>query len=70
MTVFFKNEANDSFKSFWTEKQALRKSIDYVTKEQAAKQHTDIIEKIYDFPWWKSITKFYDIHLKLIMSKR
>jgi uncharacterized protein (DUF924 family) len=38
-----------------------------VTKEQAAKQHTDIIGRFYDFPWRKSITNSYDIHLKLIM---
>ena len=46
MTVFFKNEANDSIlKAFGGELKTARfaKSYVYVTKETAAKQHTDII---------------------------
>jgi cell division transport system permease protein len=44
MTVFFKNEANDSImKNFGTElNQAFVKNYKYVTKE-AAQEHTDII---------------------------
>lgn len=46
MTVFFKNEAKDStLKAFGNELKTMKfvKSSVYVTKEAAAKQHTDII---------------------------
>jgi cell division transport system permease protein len=58
MTVFFKNEANDTIiKSFDAElkKAPFAKTFEYVSKDAAAKQHTDIIGE--DF-----VT--FDIHLK------
>lgn len=68
MTVFFKNEANDSIlKSFGTELKASRfvKSYDYVTKEAAAKEHTDIIgEDFMEFLGENPLQNSYDIHLK------
>tara|TARA_R110002126_G_scaffold58619_9_gene154550 strand:- start:1349 stop:2224 length:876 start_codon:yes stop_codon:yes gene_type:complete len=68
MTVFFKNEANDTIlKAFGTElkKAPYAKSIDYVTKEQAAKQHTDIIgEDFMTFLGENPLQNSYDIHLK------
>lgn len=68
MTVFFKNEANDkALKAFGTELKASRfvKSYDYVTKETAAKQHTDIIgEDFMEFLGENPLQNSYDIHLK------
>ncbi|RKS15484.1 ABC transporter permease [Flavobacterium sp. 120] len=68
MTVFFKNEANDSIlKAFGTELKSSRfaKSYDYVTKESAAKQHTDIIgEDFMEFLGENPLQNSYDIHLK------
>lgn len=68
MTVFFKNEANDTIlKTFGTELKASRfvKSYDYVTKEAAAKQHTDIIgEDFMEFLGENPLQNSYDIHLK------
>jgi cell division transport system permease protein len=68
MTVFFKNEANDSIlKTFGTELKASRfvKSYDYVTKEAAAKEHTDIIgEDFMEFLGENPLQNSYDIHLK------
>ena len=68
MTVFFKNEANDTIlKTFGTElkKAPYTKSMDYVTKEQAAKQHTDIIgEDFMTFLGENPLQNSYDIHLK------
>jgi cell division transport system permease protein len=68
MTVFFKNEANDTvLKTFGTELKASRfvKSYDYVTKEAAAKQHTDIIgEDFMEFLGENPLQNSYDIHLK------
>jgi cell division transport system permease protein len=68
MTVFFKNEANDTvLKAFGTELKASRfvKSYDYVTKEAAAKQHTDIIgEDFMEFLGENPLQNSYDIHLK------
>ncbi|MFV5700432.1 cell division protein FtsX [Flavobacterium sp. XS2P12] len=68
MTVFFKNEANDSIlKAFGTELKSSRftKSYDYVTKEAAAKQHTDIIgEDFMEFLGENPLQNSYDIHLK------
>ncbi|MBE0391780.1 ABC transporter permease [Flavobacterium sp. PL002] len=68
MTVFFKNEANDSIlKSFGTELKTApyaRKTV-YVTKEQAAKQHTDIIgEDFMTFLGENPLQNSFDIHLK------
>ena len=68
MTVFIKNEANDSIlKAFGTELKSSRftKSYDYVTKEAAAKQHTDIIgEDFMEFLGENPLQNSYDIHLK------
>lgn len=68
MTVFFKNEANDSIlKTFGSELKSSRfvKSYDYVTKEAAAKQHTDIIgEDFMEFLGENPLQNSYDIHLK------
>jgi cell division transport system permease protein len=68
MTVFFKNESNDSIlKAFNTELKTARfaKSFVYVTKEQAAKQHSDIIgEDFVTFLGENPLQNSYDIHLK------
>ncbi|MBP4138114.1 MULTISPECIES: cell division protein FtsX [Flavobacterium] len=68
MTVFFKNEANDSvIKAFNTElkRAPFAKSYVYVTKEQAAKEHTDIIgEDFLTFLGENPLLNSFDIHLK------
>ncbi|MFV5687698.1 cell division protein FtsX [Flavobacterium sp. ZT3R25] len=68
MTVFFKNDANDSIlKAFGTDLKsaAFAKSYVYVTKEAAAKQHTDIIgEDFMEFLGENPLQNSYDIHLK------
>ena len=68
MTVFFKNEANDSVvKAFETElkKAPFARSYVYVTKEKAAKEHTDIIgEDFLTFLGENPLLNSYDIHLK------
>lgn len=68
MTVFFKNTANDSIlKDFGTELKstAFSKSFVYVSKEQAAKQHTDIIgENFMEFLGENPLQNSFDIHLK------
>lgn len=68
MTVFFKNEANDSvMKAFQEELKVAKfvKSSEYVTKEQAAKQHTDIIgEDFMTFLGANPLQNSFDIHLK------
>ncbi|TDO98538.1 cell division protein FtsX [Flavobacterium sp. 245] len=68
MTVFFKNEANDSvIKAFNTElkRAPFAKSFVYVTKEKAAKEHTDIIgEDFLTFLGENPLLNSYDIHLK------
>ena len=68
MTVFFKNEATDStMTAFGDELKMARfvKSSIYVTKEQAAKQHTDIIgEDFMNFLGANPLQNSYDIHLK------
>lgn len=68
MTVFFKNEAKDStLTSFGKElkKAPFAKSFVYVTKEQAAKQHTDIIgEDFVTFLGENPLQNSFDIHLK------
>ena len=68
MTVFFKNEANDTvLRSFGTELKAskyVRSSI-FVSKDSAAKQHTDIIgEDFMTFLGTNPLQNSYDIHLK------
>ncbi|WP_348823800.1 cell division protein FtsX [Flavobacterium aestuarii] len=68
MTVFFKNEANDSIvKAFDTELKTARfaRSFVYVSKEAAAKQHSDIIgEDFMTFLGENPLQNSYDIHLK------
>jgi cell division transport system permease protein len=68
MTVFFKNEANDSvINAFQNELKVAKfvKSSAYVTKEQAAKQHTDIIgEDFMTFLGANPLQNSFDIHLK------
>lgn len=67
MTVFFKNEAKDStLIAFGNELKASKfvKSSVYVTKEQAAKQHTDIIgEDFMTFLGANPLQNSYDIYL-------
>ena len=68
MTVFFKNEANDSImKNFGAELKSspFVKTYTYVTKEVAAKEHTDIIgEDFMTFLGENPLQNSYDIHLK------
>ena len=68
MTVFFKNEANDSImKNFGKElkSSAFVKTYTYVTKDAAAKEHTDIIgEDFMTFLGENPLQNSYDIHLK------
>lgn len=68
MTVFFKNEANDSvIKAFNSELKRVpfARSFVYVTKEKAAKEHTDIIgEDFLTFLGENPLLNSYDIHLK------
>ncbi|MET3027417.1 permease-like cell division protein FtsX [Flavobacterium sp. UW10123] len=68
MTVFFKNEANDSIiKAFDTELKRAPFALShvYVSKEKAAKEHTDIIgEDFLTFLGENPLLNSYDIHLK------
>lgn len=68
MTVFFKNDANDSiFKSFELElkRAPFAKSHVYVSKEAAAKLHTDIIgEDFMNFLGENPLQNSFDINLK------
>jgi cell division transport system permease protein len=68
MTVFFKSEATDSVTTAFAEELKLAKfvkSSDYVTKEQAAKQHTDVIgEDFMTFLGANPLLNSFDIHLK------
>jgi cell division transport system permease protein len=68
MTVFFKNEANDSvLKAFGKELKTkdFTKSFVYVSKEVAAKQHTDIIgEDFMTFLGTNPLQNSFDINLK------
>lgn len=68
MTVFFKNEANDSvIKAFNTElkRAPFARSFVYVSKDKAAKEHTDIIgEDFLTFLGENPLLNSYDIHLK------
>ena len=68
MTVFFDNDANDSIiKAFDTVLQTQRfvKTFKYVTKEEAAKEHTDIIgEDFMNFLGANPLQNSFDIHLK------
>jgi cell division transport system permease protein len=68
MTVFFKNEATDTvFTAFKNELKTAKfvKSSVYVTKEEAAKMHTDIIgEDFMTFLGANPLQNSFDIHLK------
>jgi cell division transport system permease protein len=68
MTVFFNNEANDSIvKAFGNELKTAHfsRSFVYVSKDQAAKEHTDIIgEDFVTFLGENPLQNSYDIHLK------
>ena len=68
MSVYFKNEATDSIiNAFDTEIKTSKfvKSYEFVTKEQAAKQHTDIIgEDFVTFLGENPLQNSFDIHLK------
>ncbi|OUD36321.1 ABC transporter permease [Flavobacterium sp. FPG59] len=68
MTVFFKNEANDTIvKQFDAQLKSspFVKTYKYVTKEAAAKEHTDIIgEDFMTFLGENPLQNSYDIHLK------
>ena len=67
MTVFFKNEANDSIlKAFEAEMKTAKfvKTSVFVTKEQAAKQHIeDIGEDFMAFLGTNPLENSFDIHL-------
>jgi cell division transport system permease protein len=68
MTVFFDNDANDTIiKAFDSEMQTAPfvKSFVYVTKEEAAKLHSDIIgEDFMTFLGENPLQNSFDIHLK------
>ncbi|WP_281323165.1 cell division protein FtsX [Flavobacterium aestivum] len=68
MTVFFKKEANDTIlKAFGQELKTTKfsKNFVYVSKEQAAKEHSDIIgEDFVTFLGENPLQNSYDIHLK------
>jgi cell division transport system permease protein len=68
MTVFFKNEATDSVINAFRDELKIAKFVKssvYVTKEQAAKQHTDIIgEDFMTFLGANPLQNSFDIHLK------
>ncbi|MBS1535693.1 MAG: ABC transporter permease [Bacteroidetes bacterium] len=68
MTVFFKNEATDSVTSAFAQELKIAKfvkSSEFVTKEQAAKQHTEIIgEDFMTFLGANPLQNSFDIHLK------
>jgi len=68
MTVFFKNDANDSIlKSYEGELKTapFAKSFAFVSKEAAAKQHTDIIgEDFMTFLGENPLQNSFDINLK------
>ena len=68
MTVFFKNEANDTiFKAFETEMKSGRfaKDFNFVSKEKAAKEHEKTLgENFTEFLGANPLYNSYDIHLK------
>ncbi len=68
MTVFFKNEASDStLTAFGDELKTARfaKNFAYVTKEQAAKQHKEVIgEDFMEFLGVNPLQNSFDIHLR------
>lgn len=68
MTVFFKNEANDSVMKAFTEEMKtakFAKSFEYVSKEQAAAEHKEVIgEDFMQFLGVNPLQNSFDIHLK------
>lgn len=74
MTVFFKNEANDSIlKTFGTKLKTApyARTTVFVTKEAAAKQHTDIIgEDFMTFLGENPLQNSFDIHLKAVYVEK
>jgi cell division transport system permease protein len=68
MTVFFKNSAKtDSIKAFGASLMAMdfTKTCDFVSKEQAAKEHKEILgEDFMKFLGVNPLQNSYDIHLK------
>jgi cell division transport system permease protein len=68
MTVFFKNEATDSVMKAFTEEMKtakFAKSFEYVSKEQAALQHKEVIgEDFMQFLGVNPLQNSFDIHLK------
>jgi len=68
MTVFFKNDANDSvFKAFDAEMKTAKFAKDYkfVSKEDAAKEHEKVFgENFMQFLGTNPLQNSYDIHLK------
>lgn len=68
MTVFFKNEANDSvFKAFASDMKMSKfaKNFKYISKEQAAKDHKDIVgDNFIEFLGGNPLQNSFDIHLK------
>ncbi len=68
MTIFFKNEANDSvLKAFGEELKTAKfaKNFVYVSKEKAAKEHMKVIgEDFMKFLGVNPLQNSYDIHLK------
>jgi cell division transport system permease protein len=68
MTVFFKNSAKtDSIKAFGMSLMAMdfTKTCDFVSKEQAAKEHKEILgEDFMKFLGVNPLQNSYDIHLK------
>ena len=68
MTVFFKNEANDTvFKAFDAELKASKFARDfkYISKDDAAMQHKEVIgEDFMQFLGTNPLYNSYDIHLK------
>lgn len=68
MTVFFKNEANDSvIKAFTEEMKTAKfaKSFEYVSKEKAAADHKKVIgEDFMQFLGVNPLQNSFDIHLK------
>ncbi|MFZ4106656.1 cell division protein FtsX [Flavobacterium sp.] len=68
MTVFFKNEANDTiFKAFETEMKSgkFAKDFNFVSKERAAKEHEKTLgENFTEFLGANPLYNSYDIHLK------
>ncbi|SNB95626.1 Cell division protein FtsX [Flavobacterium psychrophilum] len=68
MSVYFKDEAKDTtFTQFKTQLKASKftKTFAYITKDQAAKEHTDIIgENFMEFLGMNPLQNSFDIHLK------